>query len=83
MLSLRRFVVTLLIIAVFSAGLGPLVPNATAMSCDDAMDTCDNYHDVTRQLCIVFGDQSLTCKLAWFEAISRCEYLLVTYCYTV
>ena len=82
MFSSRRFIVTLLIIAVFSAGLSPLVPNAAAMSCDDAMDQCSYYHDVARTLCEVFGDDSATCRWSVFEAISLCEYLLVTYCYT-
>ena len=82
MLSSRGFIVALLIIAVFSAGLGPLVPNATAMSCDDAMGECSYYHDVARTICEVFGDESPTCKWSVFEAISLCEYLLVTYCYT-
>ena len=82
MFSSRCFIATLLILAVFSAGLGPLVPNATAMSCDDAMTRCSYYHEVASTLCEVFGDESATCKWSVFEAISRCEDLLVTYCYT-
>ena len=82
MFSSRRFLATLLIVTVLSAGLGAFVPNATAMSCDQAMQQCSYYHEVASTLCEVFGDNSATCRWAWFEAISRCEDLLLTYCYT-
>ena len=80
MFSLRRFIATLLIIAVFSVGLGllpsPLIQNATAISCDHAMDQCDLYWAASDLACRVFGESSNACIVSRYEAYLGCMYLL-------
>lgn len=82
MLSLRRFIVVLLIIAVFSTGLGllpsPLSLNATAISCDDAMKQCKVYWKAADLACSTFGADSAVCAAAKLEAYLYCAYLLLT-----
>ena len=80
MFSLRRFIATLLIIAVFSVGLGllpsPLIQNATAVSCEHAMDQCKLYWEASALACKAFGESSNACIVSRYEAYLNCLYLL-------
>lgn len=86
MFSLRRFIATLLIIAVLSAGLvllsSPLVQNATAQvdRCDEYITLCESYWEMADVVCAFYGSDSYICYLAEDYAEWWCWYYQCFYC---
>ena len=70
MFSLRRFLATLLIVMVLSAGFG-LLPNpfvqkadACGSSCEEAIQQCENMAFWAYVACTILGDDDPECKRA-------------------
>lgn len=89
MFSSRRFFATLLIVTVFSAGLGllpsSLVQNATANKsadlCDDYIETCEGYWDLAQMVCNFYGSDTYICQMAEVYALNWCDYYQCIFCW--
>ena len=88
MFNSRRFLATLLIAAVLSAGFGllpsPLVQNTPTYDselCDKAIEVCDGYWKIRDQLCAIFGSNSATCIQATADTMFLCAYYITRFCY--
>ena len=71
--------VAILIIAIVSVGFGllpsPLVQDANAVSCDDAIKLCEADWNVTDIICGYYGHNSSVCYAAILDSATYCAYL--------
>ena len=69
-MNTQRLKATILIITFLSVGLGlllsPLIQNTNAMTCDEAMDLCDDYAWMAETLCDFYGESTTICDEAWY-----------------
>ena len=82
MFSSRRLKATVLLAVVMVAGFvlfeNYFIQEANAVSCDDAMEICDHYHDWARDICnsIYLGWLSAECADATAKAVTMCVAVL-------
>ena len=88
MFSSRRFLATLLIVTVFSAGFGllpnPFVQNATAQSdddCDYYIRRCEIYWEMSEAVCAFYGSDTRICYLSKVYAQNWCDHYACVYCW--
>ncbi len=75
----RSLKVAILIIVIVSVGFGllpsPLVQDANAVSCDDAIKLCEADWRMTDIVCDFYGYDSSVCYAAVLDTSEYCAYL--------
>ena len=81
-MNTQRLKATILIITFLSVGLGllpsPLIRDANAMTCDAAMELCEDYDRMAEILCDFYGEDTAICDEAWYLSEYVCFYALWT-----
>ena len=74
----RKMKAVLLIITFVSVGFGllpsPLIQDAHAITCDEAMKLCERYYEMAELLCDFYGESHVICDEAWYQY----EYICFT-----